>query len=685
MRILLAQNSPYYPAHGGGDKSNRFLAEALAGAGHDVLVVARTASFSAGAEREYLRQLEARRVRVDGVEGGAVSFRRNGVAVRVAANTPNFRGYFAAEALSFQPDIILCSTDDPAQMLLEASLHTAGARVVYLVRTTLALPFGPEAAFPSLAKTDVLRQVDGLVGVSDYVTRYVKEHGGLEAVHHPISLFEPGPYPSLGGFDKPYVLMVNPCAVKGIAIFLELARRMPQVAFAAVPTWGTGSHDLEQLRAHANISVLDAVDDADDLYRAARVLLMPSLWAEARGRVVVEAMARGIPVVASDVGGISEAMMGVDYLLPVNPILHYARQVDAQMVPVAQVPPQEVAPWQRALERLVTDRHHYEGLSRRSREAALAYVQSTTIQPFENYLRETLRQPPKPREVVTGGAAREESSVLSRLSPEKRRLLALRLKKKLAAAPPENVWFPDAGAASGRVFRLFCFPHAGGGRMSFHGWQSQLPEGVVLAPACLPGRESRLAESPIERMEVLVEALGGQIRPYTAQPFAFFGHSLGAVVGFELVRWLRRNGLPQPVALFASGARAPLFRQDHVPPPDPTDEEFLEELERLEGMPAEALHHPEALRVLLPALKADAALYRRYAYREEAPLGCPIFVYGGEADPNVEPHHLERWKELTTAASSVRILPGGHFFLIGNRDEFLARLGEDIAAVIPGR
>src|SRR5207247_5128520 len=110
--------------------------------------------------------------------------------------------------------------------------------------------------------------------------------------------------------------------------------------FAAVPTWGTNAADLAALRERLNVTVLDPVDNIDDLLRRTRVLLVPSLWAEARSRIVVEAMARGIPVLASDIGGIPEAKLGVPYLLPVNPIVRYRRAVGENIAPVGEGPDQ---------------------------------------------------------------------------------------------------------------------------------------------------------------------------------------------------------------------------------------------------------------------------------------------------------------------------------------------------------
>jgi medium-chain acyl-[acyl-carrier-protein] hydrolase len=132
---------------------------------------------------------------------------------------------------------------------------------------------------------------------------------------------------------------------------------------------------------------------------------------------------------------------------------------------------------------------------------------------------------------------------------------------------------------------------------------------------------------------------------------------MGAAVAFELARLLRRRRQPLPKLLVASGARAPQFRRNYTPPPAPGDEQFLEEL---------------------PALRADAALYRKYAYAEDLPLDCAIRAYGGAGDSNVRREHLEAWAEQTTASFAVRLFPGGHFYMQSSQAEFLAALAADL-------
>jgi glycosyltransferase involved in cell wall biosynthesis len=439
MRILLAHNSPYYPAFGGGDKSNRLLMESLAARGHSVLVAARVDRFGAPALERLLAELRDRGIVARSDDAACdVRFALNGVEVRVLAAQPHVRAWFAAQAADFDPDVILCSTDDPAHLMLEPALVSRRAHVVYLVRATVALPFGPDTSFASARKSGILRQADGVVAVSEYVAEYARRWGGLPAVHLPISLLEPGEFGSVGRFDNRFVTMVNPCAVKGISIFLGLAQHFPEAAFAAVPTWGTTSADLAALRELPNVSIFPPADHIDEVLSRTRIVLVPSLWAEARSRMILEAMARGIPVVASDAGGLREAMLGMDYLVRVRPVVHYQSTVDELMVPSAEIPEQDLGPWQAILERLLSDRSHYERLSSASREAALAYARGLTCLPFEAYLEKILQSPKRRKAAAAELDTPAAGGGKPPLSPEKQRLMILRLRRKLARAADKD-------------------------------------------------------------------------------------------------------------------------------------------------------------------------------------------------------------------------------------------------------
>lgn len=645
MRILLAHNSLYFPSHGGGDKSNRLLMDALAAKGHAVRVVARVEHFGDEAHQRLATQLDERAIEFEAGEE-LIRFERAGVDVRTLTRSSHLRAYFAAQIEEFDPDVIVTSTDDPAQLLFDIARRAARARVVYLIRATIATPFGPDSPIVNTEKTAMLRHADGVVGVSEYVAEYARKWGALPAIHVPISLMDAGPTEPLGRFENRFVTMVNPCAVKGIDIFLGLVKAMPETQFAAVPTWGTTPEEFELLRALPNITLLPAVDDISEVLRQTRVVLVPSVWAEARSRMVMEAMLSAIPVMASDVGGLKEAKLGVPYLISVTPVTEYRAEVDQNMVPVAKVPPQDIGPWRATLERLTTDREHWELISSESRTAALAYLRKLTVDPFESYLQHLIRKPK--HQVAT--------------SDDRKRLLALRLKQRRTAG-----WFPRCAAGEGP--KLFCFPHAGAGTLAYFFWT--VPPFAV-CPALLPGREDRAAEPPFLEMPALISALHDAIRPFVNQRSVFFGHSMGAGIAFELTRALRRSGSTLPRALVVSGAKPPQFRLNQKVRPDPPDEELAEQIRALGGV-AEDL-----ISLALPVLRADTKLYRNYRYEDEPPLPVPLIAYCGVSDPNVSIAEMEQWQVQTSEGFQQRWFPGGHFYLKEHRDAVLQALALDL-------
>lgn len=652
MRILLAHNSPYYPSLGGGDKSNRLLMEALAAKGHSVRVATRVERFGDAAHENHLQDLAVRGV-VATEEPESVRYTLGSVDVRTLTRGSQLRAFFSHQIEGFDPEVIVCSTDDPAHILFDLAMRSPRARVVYLARATIAVPFGPDSSSVSSERTAALRQADGVVCVSEYVARYVREWGKVDAVHLPISLFEGGEPPLLGRFDSPFVLMVNPCAVKGVSIVLDLAAQLPHIRFGAVPSWGTTQADLASLRGLANMTLLGRADNINDLLRYARITLVPSLWAEARSRIVPESLARGVPVIASDAGGIREAMLGLNYLLPVRTIARYRPSVDEHMVPVAEIPPQDTVPWHAALERLWSDQAHWEDLSRRSREAGLAYLKSVSIEPFEHYL---IQLPRKPRAETSQG-----------LSADRRRLLEIRLKRKT-----QRSWFP---CTAGSGLRLFCFPYAGAGALAYRGWSEQLGPDFQVCPAQLPGRETRIHEPPFTAMEPLIEALAREIGPLLDTPFGFFGHSMGAGVAFELARRLVGDRKPVPRVLIVSAARAPRFRALPLAAPLPSGEDLLA---RLGPVP------PELAESTLRALRADVTLYSSYVYQPGPELPLPIIGYGGDQDPDIRIEHLDAWREQTARGFRMRQFPGGHLYFAqpGAKDSFLRTLAADLRTSI---
>ena len=209
--------------------------------------------------------------------------------------------------------------------------------------------------------------------------------------------------------------------------------------------------------------------------------------------------------------------------------------------------------------------------------------------------------------------------------------------------------------------RLFCFPYAGGGDHVYRNWADQLPKVVETYLVQLPGRGSRLLEKPFTNLVELSKALAVAIPSYLDKPFVFFGHSMGAMVSFELARQLRRGRL-EATHLFASGCHAPQIPDSNVLH-DLPEPELVKELNRLNGTPKEVLENRELLSIILPTLRADCMMTETYAYINEPPLNCPITVFGGLRDPLVRREELEAWREQTNASFSLRMLDGDHFFL----------------------
>jgi glycosyltransferase involved in cell wall biosynthesis len=164
-----------------------------------------------------------------------------------------------------------------------------------------------------------------------------------------------------------------------------LADSLPGQEFLAVASWGTTDRDLGELAARPNITVRPSVDDVEEIYGQTKVLMMPSLWDETFGYACVEAMLRGIPVLAADVAGLREAKLGVDYLLPVRPIPVYARSTPLAL-PDAQPPSQDLAPWRSALRRLTGDPEHHRQVSEQSLMAAEDFVARLDADAVERYL-----------------------------------------------------------------------------------------------------------------------------------------------------------------------------------------------------------------------------------------------------------------------------------------------------------
>jgi medium-chain acyl-[acyl-carrier-protein] hydrolase len=224
-------------------------------------------------------------------------------------------------------------------------------------------------------------------------------------------------------------------------------------------------------------------------------------------------------------------------------------------------------------------------------------------------------------------------------------------------------WITSAKLQPSAPLRLFCFPYAGGAASVFSKVLNGLPSEIEVCPVELPGRGSRLSEPPVKDLDSLVEIVAEELAPHLDQPFAFFGHSMGALLGFELARYLRRARGAEPVHLLVSAGRAPQLRASEPVTWELQDDQLVDKMRRLNGTPQAVLDNPELMALVLPIIRADLVAIDSYVYRDEPPLSCPITALGGLQDSSVTRDELCPWREQTTASFNLRMLPGDHFFL----------------------
>lgn len=241
-----------------------------------------------------------------------------------------------------------------------------------------------------------------------------------------------------------------------------------------------------------------------------------------------------------------------------------------------------------------------------------------------------------------------------------------------------NKWFIFPRPNPAAALRLFCFHYAGGSAQAFHGWPARLPPNIEIVAIQLPGRGQRLSEPHIRRLAPLNRIIAQELPPYLDKPFVFFGHSLGALLCFETARSLRRENKPQPAHLFVSATEAPHRRNSYEQLSSLPKSALVKKLHEFNGAPVEALQNDEILDLMLPTVRADFEVFETYEYHPEPTLECPMTIYGGLEDQEVEPEKLAAWSEMTVGASEIRMFPGGHFYLNSSRSIFLQTFADDL-------
>ncbi|GHB07927.1 thioesterase II family protein [Streptomyces termitum] len=225
-----------------------------------------------------------------------------------------------------------------------------------------------------------------------------------------------------------------------------------------------------------------------------------------------------------------------------------------------------------------------------------------------------------------------------------------------------SIWFRRFGTAPDGAVKLVCFPHAGGAASSYLPLVKALAGRLDVLAVQYPGRQDRRRERPFDSVDALAGALAEEVRPLTGGAYALFGHSMGAVVAYETLRRLLRDGLPAPRRLYVSGRGAPAPRP-HVNDVLTTDAEVLAAVRALGGTVPDVLDDPELREMVMPALRADYGALGAYRWSGGAPLPVPVTALVGDRDPVVDTAASAGWRAHTTGGFDLRVFPGGHFYL----------------------
>ncbi|GAB3966451.1 thioesterase II family protein [Streptomyces sparsus] len=242
----------------------------------------------------------------------------------------------------------------------------------------------------------------------------------------------------------------------------------------------------------------------------------------------------------------------------------------------------------------------------------------------------------------------------------------------------DDLWIRRFRPAPDAAERLVCFPHAGGSASFYLPVATALSPGVDVVAVQYPGRQDRRQEPGPSSIAALADEVSRALAVWDDRPLTFFGHSMGALVAFEVARRMESAG-SGPVRLFASGRRAPSrTRNETVHTLD--DDGVVAELRALAGTDTRFLQDEELLRMVLPAIRSDYRAVETYRCEPGAALNCPITVLTGDADPKTSLEEAGAWDEHTAAEAELLVFPGGHFYLSERPGEVLAVLTEHFAA-----
>ncbi len=247
-----------------------------------------------------------------------------------------------------------------------------------------------------------------------------------------------------------------------------------------------------------------------------------------------------------------------------------------------------------------------------------------------------------------------------------------------------NKWVICSDVRPEAKFRVFCFPYAGGNAQIYRSWSKVFPEFIEVMAVNLPGHGSRIMEPAISRLDPLVRSIAEAIYPYLKEKqFAFFGHSMGALVCFELSRHIFKEYNICPVHLFVSAHCAPQLpsryagQKDYMLP----DNELLKKVKDLNGTPQWMLENEEIMQLAIPIMRADMEVCQTYNYVDELPLQVPITAFAGSQDECVSIDEIRSWKEQTNKNFRMEVISGDHFFIQSMGDLVSRSVAEELKRI----
>lgn len=239
-------------------------------------------------------------------------------------------------------------------------------------------------------------------------------------------------------------------------------------------------------------------------------------------------------------------------------------------------------------------------------------------------------------------------------------------------------WLHVSKPVEGPRARLFCVPFAGGGAQAFARWPDLVPAGVEVVAVQLPGRESRMREAAVANLDELIAALQPEISEQLDVPYFLFGHSMGALIAYELARSLQAAGAPAPQRLMVSGRVAPHLKPPREPINDLDEGDFVEALRALKGTPEEVLGDSDLMRLIMPVLRADFALNENYRHVAAPRLHCDVIAFGGIGDAEAGRAGVSAWEDFTEGSFVLRMVPGDHFYPVTATALFLRMLSVEM-------